>query len=177
MLFTRSAEQIHLTTKNLQPLTSVTPFLPASAAVVQRRAGSPSLQSSSGCFWTNFSPSDKMQRNCGAENSCVHTQLGQILDPKYTKRSKNPSATFASLAENQDTERAACSGAPLRQPRPRPSPHPLTAPGFPRVGEQVSKGTSFLSLPAAAAGTPGKPCLNSCQLNFYWLGKAKNPRQ
>lgn len=125
MLFTRSSKQIHLTTKNLQPLTSVTPFLPASAAVVQRRAGSPSLRSGSGCFWTNFS-SDKMQRNRGTENSCVHAQLGQILDPKYTKRSKNPSATFASLAENQDAERAACSRPKPRppQPRPRPSPHP-----------------------------------------------------
>ena len=28
------------------------------------------------------------------KNECVHEQLGQILDPKDTKRSKNPTATF-----------------------------------------------------------------------------------
>ena len=30
----------------------------------------------------------------GTKNNCTHAQLGQILDPKDTKRPKKPTATF-----------------------------------------------------------------------------------
>ena len=40
-------------------------------------------------------PLNRIQRNCmGLKITCVHGQLGQILDPKDTKRPKNPTVIF-----------------------------------------------------------------------------------
>ena len=33
--------------------------------------------------------------------NCVHTQLGQFLDPKDTKKPKNPTATFEKPGANR----------------------------------------------------------------------------
>ena len=57
----------------------------------------------------------------GTKNNCVHAPVGQILDPKDTKRPKNPTATFEEPRANtgcweqkQGLEHAPCTQHHLR---------------------------------------------------------------
>ena len=44
----------------------------------------------------------------GTKNNAMHIQLGQTLDPKDTRRPKNPTATLKNLEQKQGTAHALC---------------------------------------------------------------------
>ena len=75
----------------------------------------------SACTWTHLSPSNKQTRKLyGTKNNCVHAQLGQILDKRYTE-TKNPTAAFeepgakaGGRERKQGTEHARCTQHHLR---------------------------------------------------------------
>ena len=58
----------------------------------------PLLQCYNACTWTNISLSYKIQRIYKRQkNNCGYAQLGQILDKRYKKDQKNPTATSEEL--------------------------------------------------------------------------------
>ena len=56
----------------------------------------------------------------GTKNNCVHAQLGQILDPKDTKRPKNPTAAFEEpvAKPGRQEQKQGTAHAPLHTPPP-----------------------------------------------------------
>ena len=109
------------------------------------------------------------------ENNSVCVQLGKILDPKDTKRPKNPTATF----EEPGAKARYCAG-PLHTPPPEAWAKHLSHPagltpghtptlilykGHAHLPQGASKGTCcFLSMHPTAAGAPIQPCL------YFWSG-------
>ena len=63
-----------------------------------RQAGTwdPLLQCCNACTWIHLSSGNKIPRNCmGLKiTACMLSYLWQILDPKDTKRPKNPNCHF-----------------------------------------------------------------------------------
>ena len=69
---------------------------PGSDCCLQSRTGSwhSLLQCCNACSWTHLSSSSKIQRNCmGLKITVCMGRWGKYLNPKDTKRPKNPTAT------------------------------------------------------------------------------------
>ena len=101
----------------------------------------------------------------------MHMQLDQILDPQNSKRPKNPADSYEEPGakterqeQKQSTAHTPCTqhhqgGGQTTQATPTLTPFKKQA--CPTIRERANKGNGRLfSLPTAAAGVPGKPCLN-----------------
>ena len=129
----------------------------------------------------------------GTKNNCVHGQLEQILDPKDTKRPKRPNCHFwGAWSKNRVSGvKAGYCICPLHTTPPKGWGKHLSHPSGPTPGhiptltpykKEVPLGKQrsllFVLAPARCSRGPNKALTEFPGwplVNFYWLGKAKNP--
>ena len=103
----------------------------------------------------------------GTKNKGVHAQLGQILDPKDTKRLKNTTATFeepGAKSRRLGVKAGYCSFSLATAPPKgwaKLLNHPSgPAPGHTPYKQQTQKGACCSCSPSGTTGAPLNPCLN-----------------
>ena len=109
----------------------------------------------------------KHKETIGSKNSCVHVQVGQILDKRYKETKKSNSHVWGVWStecweQNQGTAHTTTWGVgKTPQPRPRPDPwtqpypHPVQGASLPPA-QGLTETCYLFSLSHAAVGPPIK---------------------
>ena len=127
----------------------------------------PLLRCHHACTWTRLFLSNEIEKPSGTKNNGVHAQLGQILDPKDTRRLKNTTATFeepGAKSRRLGVKAGYCSFClPTAPPKgwAKLLNHPSgPAPGHTPYKQQTQKGACCSRSPSGTTRAPLNPCLN-----------------